>query len=116
MEGFETVVKTSISFIVTGVLGYLLSQIKNYRRKLKEKDMESNLLKDALMTLFQNNLTNTYWVYENTKNIPDYVYKNWLNSLAIYEKLGGNDYVHVLAEKMKSWQFSKTDILNPEDK
>lgn len=112
---WENVVKTAISFIVTGALGYLLSQVKSYRKKLKDKDMEEKLLKDALMTIFQNNLTNTYYVYEKTKDIPDYVYKNWLNSLDIYEKLGGDDYVHVLAEKMKTWHFSKTDILKVKD-
>lgn len=111
---WETIIKTVISFLVTGTLGYLLAQVKGYRKKLKDKDIESKLLKDALMTLFQNNLTNTYWVYEKTKDIPDYVYKNWLNSLEIYEKLGGDDYVHVLAEKMKTWHFSKTDILKKE--
>lgn len=112
---WESVVKTGISFIVTGSLGYLLSQIKGYKKKLKDKDAEGKLLKEALMTIFQNNLTNTYYVYEKTKDIPDYVYKNWLNSLDIYEKLGGDDYVHVLAEKMKAWHFSKTDILKVED-
>ena len=111
----ETIIKTGISFLVTGALGYLIAQIKNYKKKLKSKDLESELLKTALMTLFQNNLTNTYWVYEKTKNIPDYVYKNWLNSLDIYEKLGGDDYVHTLAFKMKSWDFTKTDILKVED-
>ena len=108
---WETAIKTAISFVVTGALGYLLAQIKTYHKKLKKQDLETELLKSALMTLFQNNLTNTYWVYEKTKDIPDYVYKNWLNSLDVYEKLGGNDYIHVLAEKMKNWHFSKTDIL-----
>lgn len=111
----ETIIKTSISFIITGILGYLIAQLKGYKKKITDKNVESELLKNALMTLFQNNLTNTYWVYEKTKNIPDYVYKNWLNSLDIYEKLGGDDYVHVLAEKMKSWDFSKTDILDSKE-
>ena len=53
----------------------------------------------------------TYYVYENMKEIPDYVYKNWLNSLSIYEKLGGDDYIHILADKMKKWDFTKTDVL-----
>lgn len=108
----ETVIKTGISFLLTGALGYLISQVKGYKKKLKDKDQESKLVKEALMTMFQNNLTTTYYVYEQTKDIPDYIYKNWLNSLDIYEKLGGDDYVHVLADKMKSWHFSKTDILD----
>lgn len=100
----ETIIKTIISYLVPLVLGYLLAYLKN-----------RNLYKKALMTLFQNNLTNTYWVYEKTQRIPDYVYKNWLNSSKMYGKLGGNDYVHVLAEKMTHWDIVKTDILKVED-
>ena len=107
----QTIINTIITFFVSGVLGYCVSSIKNYKNKLKEKNEESKLLKDALMTMLQNNLTNTYYVYENVGKIPDYVYKNWTNSLKIYEQLGGNDYIHVLAEKMKKWDFEKTDIL-----
>lgn len=105
------VILTVVSFITTGVLGYLVAKIKSYKDKIKNKNNENDLLKDAIMTMLQSNLTNTYYVYENTKAIPDYVYKNWLNMLKMYEQLGGNDYVHVLAEKMKHWDFEKTDIL-----
>ena len=107
----QTVINTIITFIISGLLGYSVSCIKSYKDKLNKKDEESKLLKDALMSMLQNNLTNTYYVYENVGKIPDYVYKNWTNSLKIYEQLGGNDYVHVLAEKMKNWDFEKTDIL-----
>ena len=107
----QTIINTIITFIISGLLGYSVSCIKSYKNKLNEKNEESKLLKDALMTMLQNNLTNTYYVYENVGKIPDYVYKNWTNSLKIYEQLGGNDYVHVLAEKMKNWDFEKTDIL-----
>ena len=104
-------IMTIISFIVTGLLGYFVGKVKEYRQKLKDKDSESKLLKEALMTMLQSSLTNTYYVYENQKQIPDYIYRNWLNSYKIYEELGGNDYCHVLADKMKKWDFEKTDIL-----
>lgn len=107
----QTMISTTITFIVSSILGYCVSVIRNYKKKLQEKEEEGRLLKEALMTIFQSNLTNTYYVYENQKQIPDYVYKNWCNSKGIYERLGGNDYIHVLADKMKSWDFEKTDIL-----
>ena len=107
----QSIISTTITFIVSGLLGYSVSLIGKYKNRLNEKSEESKLLKEALMTMLQNNLTNTYYVYENVGKIPDYVYKNWTNSLKIYEQLGGNDYVHVLADKMKDWDFQKTDIL-----
>lgn len=108
---FETVMKTIISLVVSGLFGYLIGRIKDYKRKLKENKEEADMLKVAMMTMLQSNLTNTYFAYEKMKEIPDYIYRNWLNSLAIYEKLGGDDYIHTIAEKMKKWDFVKTDIL-----
>lgn len=108
----QTIIDTSITFIISGILGYCVSVIRNYKKKLQNQCCESKILKEALMTMLQSNLTNTFYKYEDTKKIPDYVYKNWNNSKKMYEQLGGNDYIHVLDEKMKSWDFEKTDILN----
>ena len=69
-------------------------------------------MKIAIMTLLQSNLTNTYFLYDDVKAIPDYIYKNFLNELKAYEGLDGNDYVHTIAEKMKSWKIIRTDILH----
>ena len=107
----NVVITTTISVIVSGVIGYLIGLLNNYRKKLKNKQEESEMLKTALMSMLQSNLTNTYYVYERERQIPDYIYRNWNNSKEIYEKLGGNDYIHVLSDKMKEWGFTTTDIL-----
>ncbi len=107
----ETIIKSAIGVIVSGALGYCISKIKSYKNAIKEKEQEKDLLKEAMMTMLQGSFTNTFYVYEELGKIPDYVYKNWLNQKKIYEELGGNDYIHVLADKMKKWNFEKTDIL-----
>lgn len=107
----QTMINTIITGLASAFLGYCISVIKNYKKKLDEKENEGIMLREALMTMLQSQLTNTYYTYEMSKAIPDYVYKNFLNSLAIYEKLGGDDYIHVLADKMKKWDFTKTGIL-----
>lgn len=105
------IISTVITFAVSSILGYCVSTIKNYKRKLQNKNDNENVQNMALLTLLQTQLTNTYFVYEQMGEIPDYIYKNWLNLLSIYEKLGGNDYIHTLAKKMESWVIVKTDIL-----
>lgn len=96
----ETIIKSVVSVLVSGVVGYLISQVKGLKS-----------IKQSLMIMMQSNLTNTYFAYEKIGKIPDYVYKNWLNELKGYEGLNGDDYVHVLANKMKDWEIVKTDIL-----
>lgn len=85
-------------------MGYLINLVKIANKKNKSSDI-------ALRTLLQNTLTNTYFVYEKMGKIPDYIYKNWLNLLATYEGLGGDDYIHVLAERMKAWEIEHTGVL-----
>lgn len=106
-----TYLTTAINFIITAALGYCLSVIKTQNKKRKEKSEEEGLTKLALMTMLQTNLTNTYFAYEQMKSIPDYVYKNWLNELKVYESLGGDDFIHKLAQKMEQWDITHTDIL-----
>ena len=107
----QTIINTTITFIVSGILGYCLSVIKNYKKRLKSKEVNEEIQNIALQTILQSQLTNTYFVYQELGEIPDYVYRNWLNMLSIYEKLGGDDYIHTLAEKMKDWKIIKTDVL-----
>lgn len=100
----EQVIKTIINYVLPLILGFLISQVRNYKRK-------NDGLKNGVMTMLQSNLTNTYYYYEPLKKVPDYVYKNFLNELKAYEDLGGNDYVHILADHMKTWEITRTDIL-----
>lgn len=100
----EKIIATIITCIVSAVMGYLINLVKIANKKNKSSDI-------ALRTLLQNTLTNTYFVYEKIGKIPDYIYKNWLNLLATYEGLGGDDYIHVLAERMKAWEIEHTGVL-----
>lgn len=107
----HTIINTTITFIISSILGYCVSVIKNYKKKLNDKTKNESIQNMALLTLLQSQLTNTYFVYSELKQIPDYIYKNWLNLLKVYENLGGNDYCHTLQKKMETWDIVKTDIL-----
>lgn len=111
----KNLLSTILTFCLTTALGYCLSSIKNYKENIKrskeEQSKNEKIQNQALLTLLQNSLTNTYFVYEKLGEIPDYVYKNWLNLLGAYESLDGDDYIHTLAGKMSKWKIVKTDIL-----
>ena len=103
----EQVVKAIIGYVIPALLGFLIAKVTNYRKK-------NDSLKQAIMTMLQSNLTNTFFLYDPIKTIPDYIYKNFLNELKAYEGLKGNDYIHEIAKRMESWQITRTDILNKE--
>lgn len=107
----HTMINTAVTFIVSSLLGYCVSVIKNYKAKLNKEKENENIQNIALLYLLQNQLTNTFYVYNELGEITDYVLRNWLNSFKIYKQLGGNDYVDTLKDKMMTWKVVKTDIL-----
>ena len=107
----QTIINTSISFVVGSILTYCVGRIKHYKTRLKTKEENEHVQNVALLYLLQNQLTTTFYVYNELGEITDYVLKNWINSFKIYKQLGGNDYVDTLKEKMMTWKVVKTDIL-----
>ena len=107
----QTILNTIITFIISGLLGYSASIIRNYKKKLKQQKENENLQNIALQALLKSQLTNIYFVYNEMKQIPDYAYQNFLDMLKVYESLDGNGFIHTIAKKMETWDISKTDIL-----
>ena len=107
----QAIMSTTITFIISSILGYCVSVIKNYNKKLKEKEENENIQNIAIRTILKSQLTKTYFVYSEIKQIPDYVYQDFLDMLKVYESFGGNGFVHTLAKKMEDWDITKTDIL-----
>lgn len=107
----NSVINTIISIVVSASFGYCVSLIKSYKKRLKTKENNEKIQNEALLTMIQSNLTNTYIEYSKKKQIPDYIFKNWNNLFDIYQKLGGNDYCHTLKKKMETWEIVHTDIL-----
>lgn len=107
----HTIINTVITFIISGLLGYSISVIKNYKNKLRQKTENEKLQNTALQALLKGQLTNTYFVYNELKKIPDYAYQNFLDMLKVYESLGGNGFIHTIAKKMEDWEITKTDII-----
>lgn len=109
-EILSKIILTIIGVVVTGSLGYLTAKVKEYKSKLQAKENNEKVQNIALQTLLKGQLTNTYFVYSELKEIPDYVYQNFLDMLKVYESLDGNGFIHTLARKMEEWEIKKTDV------
>lgn len=107
----QTIITTTLSALTGLVIGFLINKLKEYYNKIENSKENNNIQNEALKLLLQSNLTNAFFVYDETKRVKDYQYKNWLNMLKIYEVLGGDDYIHELEQRMKTFDIIKTDIL-----
>lgn len=109
---FFEVLMMILGFVVTGVLGYLTAKVKEYKKQINQEKQEQELIKNGVKMLLQSNLTNVFYVHNELGQIEDYKLKNWYNELKEYYALDGNDYMHVLEEKMSKLKIIHTGILN----
>ena len=83
----------SVGFIATGVLGYLVAQLKNYNKRYKNQE-------EALKCLLRSNITSKYYVYTELGCIPEYEKEN-VNYLAeCYFSMGGNSYIKTIIKEI----------------
>lgn len=107
----NTIITTAISTLTGLAIGFLVSKVKEYKGKADKTKANNEVQNEALKLLLQSNLTNAYFIYEETQKVKDYQYKNWLNMFNIYKKLDGNDYLDAVYERLKKIKIEKTDIM-----
>ena len=99
----EIIVKTIltiVSFVVTGVLGYLTAKIKQN----KEKD---NRQEESLKCLLRSSITSKYYVYSELKTIPLYEKENLNYMYEQYKKMGGNSYINEIMGEINNLPIKK---------
>ena len=94
------VILTVVGFITTGVLGYLVAKVKNYKKRDTNQE-------EALKCLLRSNLVNQYFVYKEVKKMPYYCKQNWYAMFEAYKNLGGNSFVIDLKQKIDDIEVSE---------
>lgn len=94
------VVLTIVGFVVTGVLGYLVAKVKDYKRK------ENNQEK-ALKCLLRSAITSKYYVYTEMGSIPTYEKENIAYMYEQYKAMGGNSYIDNIMKELNTLVVKK---------
>lgn len=84
---------TVITFIVSGMLGYLTKTLTSYRKR-------DNTQEEALKCLLRSSITSKYYVYSEIGNIPQYEKENINYMYEQYKKMGGNSYVQQIVNEI----------------
>jgi len=101
---WETVIKTTISFVVTGAFGYLIARLKGYRQKLKA--LEETQLMDM-----KGDLSNKFFVYDSLDEVEDYLVMSFREKCEKYFDLGGDSWIHPMYDKSFEWKIKPTGYL-----
>lgn len=89
-----------LNFIITGVLGYSIAKIKNYKK-------EEQIQQEALKCLLRSQITSKYYVYSELGEIPSYEKENINYMFEQYTKMGGNSYVAKIMQEINLLPIKK---------
>lgn len=90
----------AVGFITTGVLGYLVAKLKEYKKRDTSQE-------EALKCLLRSNITSKYYVYNELKEIPLYEKENINYMYEQYKAMGGNSYISGLVEEINKLPIKK---------
>ena len=93
-------VLTIVSFSITGLLGFMIARLKDYKKRDKNQE-------EALKCLLRSNITSKYYVYTELKEIPLYEKENIDYMFEQYDKMGGNSYVEGLVKEINALPIKK---------
>ena len=107
----NTIISTILTFIVSSILGYCVSVIKNYRKQKNEIMEEFAQLKESQLMDMRSDLASKFYVYDSMEEVEDYLVISFQEKIQRYFLLGGNSYLHQLYEKSKQWKVKPTQYL-----
>lgn len=88
-------VLTIVSFSVTGVLGFMIARLKEYKNRDKTQE-------EALKCLLRSSITSKYYVYSELGEIPYYEKENINYLFKQYKAMEGNSYVKEIVMEMNN--------------
>ena len=111
-----------VNFVVTGLLGYLVATLKDFKKKKKEKDdkifTEIEYIKKKLEKIDQEDLkqmkadlSNKFFIYDAMDEVEDYLVESFRNDCERYFDRDGDSWVHPMYEKSFEWDIKPTGYL-----
>lgn len=94
------VILTIVGFIITGVLGYFVGKVKEYKKKDTRQE-------EALKCLLRSNITSKCYVYSEMGEIPYYEKENIDKMFEQYKNMGGNSYVDTIVKEINQLPIRK---------
>ena len=107
----NTIINTIVTFVTSGILGYCLSTIKNYKKNKDKILDEFKELKNSQLADMRSDLSGKFYVYDAMEQVEDYLVISWQEKCERDFHLGGNSFLHQMYDKSKKWKVKPTGYL-----
>lgn len=107
----DIIIKTIITALTSGILGYCISVIKNYKKSKDEILEEFKQLKESQLMDMKSDLSGKFFVYDALEEVDDYLVMAFREKCERYFHLGGNTWIRPMYEKSFQWKIKSTGYL-----
>ena len=107
----NTILNTIVTFIVSGLLGYCINSIKNYKKQKDDILKEFEQLKESQLLDMKSDLSSKFYIYDSMDEVDDYLVMAFREKCERYFILGGNTWIKPLYDKSFMWKLKPTDYL-----
>ena len=105
-----TILNTLISVVLTALVGYLISLLKDHKKIKKENEIKIQSANNGLQALLRAQMINDYNKWDGKGYAPIYARENFENCYIQYHALGGNGVMTDLHDKFMDLPTNKSEV------
>ena len=118
----EQIIGIIVNFVVTGLLGYFIATLKNFKKKKKDRDdlilkklevLEKRLdvVEQEDLKQMKSDLSNKFFVYNAMNEVEDYLVESYREDCERYFNRGGDSWIHSQYDKSFDWKIRFTGYI-----
>ena len=107
----QTVLNTAITFVVSSILGYCVSEVKKYKKQKDDIMEEFKQLKESQLMDMRSDLASKFYVYDSMDEVEDYLVMSFREKAESYFKMNGDSWIHPMYDKSFQWKIKFTGYL-----
>ena len=107
----QQAINTTIAFVVSGLLGFCISQLKGFKKQRKDIILEFKQLKESQLLDMRSDLSNKFYVYDAMEEVDDYLVMSFREKCERYFSQGGDSWIHPMYDKSFKWKIKPTGYL-----
>lgn len=107
----KLILNTVVTFIVSGLLGYCVSIIKNFRGHKNAMLEQFKQIKESQMSDMKADLANKFFIYDTMEQVEDYLVISFREKCERYFAMNGDSYIHPMYDKSFKWKIKPTGYL-----
>ena len=107
----QQAINTAVAFVVSGLLGYCVSQLKSFKKQKSDIMSEFKQIKQSQLADMKSDLSNKFYVYDAMNEVEDYLVMAFREKCERYFQMDGDSWIHPMYEQSFKWKIKKTGYL-----